>query len=59
MNEDEVAVCQRAKEACELLNVSYLVMGHTPDFEGIRTRCDGRVLLIDTGQSFRPPSLPA
>lgn len=24
-------------------------MGHTPQFEGILSRCDGKILLIDTG----------
>lgn len=28
-----------------------LVMGHTPNFDGAVVRCDGRVLLIDTGLS--------
>lgn len=56
MDEDETAVCARAAEACEMLGVSYLLMGHTPHFEGIRTRCDGQVILIDTGSS---PPLPS
>lgn len=46
-------MCARAKEACELLGVRRLVMGHTPHFEGPVARCGGRVLLIDTGTTFQ------
>ncbi|BFZ55733.1 hypothetical protein PYCC9005_002774 [Savitreella phatthalungensis] len=30
---------------------NFLVMGHTPQFDGALVRCSGRVLLIDTGMS--------
>lgn len=53
LDEDESAMCARAKEACELLGVRRLVMGHTPHFEGPVARCGGRVLLIDTGTTFQ------
>lgn len=33
------------------LDADFLVMGHTPQFEGAVTRCGGRVMLIDTGLS--------
>ncbi|GAA5820620.1 hypothetical protein JCM3770_003555 [Rhodotorula araucariae] len=49
--EDEDEICQRVERVCEALNVRRLVMGHTPQFEGILPRCDGKVLLIDTGIS--------
>ena len=51
LDEDEEAMCERAREACDLLGVRHLVMGHTPHFEGPVARCGGRVLLIDTGSS--------
>ncbi|KAL8276307.1 hypothetical protein RQP46_011273 [Phenoliferia psychrophenolica] len=51
LDEDEVAMCARAREACDLLGVRRLVMGHTPHFEGPVSRCEGMVLLIDTGIS--------
>ncbi|GAA5933032.1 hypothetical protein JCM3775_005294 [Rhodotorula graminis] len=49
--EDENEICDRVERACDMLNVRRLVMGHTPRFEGILSRCDGKVLLIDTGIS--------
>ncbi|GAA5914978.1 hypothetical protein JCM8208_005021 [Rhodotorula glutinis] len=49
--EDEDEICDRVERACDMLNVRRLVMGHTPQFEGILSRCDGKVLLIDTGIS--------
>lgn len=33
------------------LGVRRLVMGHTPNFEGMVSRCNGTILLIDTGIS--------
>ncbi|TNY18572.1 Metallo-dependent phosphatase-like protein [Rhodotorula diobovata] len=49
--EDEDEICERVERVCEALKVRRLVMGHTPQFEGILSRCDGKVLLIDTGIS--------
>ncbi|KAK4704052.1 hypothetical protein P7C70_g2160, partial [Phenoliferia sp. Uapishka_3] len=51
LDEDEQEMCKRAEEACEILGVRHLVMGHTPHFEGPVERCGGKVLLIDTGIS--------
>ncbi|GAA6009603.1 hypothetical protein JCM11491_001031 [Sporobolomyces phaffii] len=47
----EGEICERVRETCKRLRVRRLVMGHTPHFEGILSRCGGRVLLIDTGIS--------
>lgn len=47
--EDEDEICERAEKACEVLRVRHLIQGHTPQFEGILSRCDGKILLIDTG----------
>ncbi|GAA6018159.1 hypothetical protein JCM8202_000204 [Rhodotorula sphaerocarpa] len=49
--EDEEEICDRVEEACERLRVRHLIQGHTPQFEGILSRCDGKILLIDTGIS--------
>ncbi|TKA55979.1 hypothetical protein B0A53_01681 [Rhodotorula sp. CCFEE 5036] len=49
--EDEDEICERAEKACEVLRVRHLIQGHTPQFEGILSRCDGKILLIDTGIS--------
>ncbi|GAA5929965.1 uncharacterized protein JCM15063_004679 [Sporobolomyces koalae] len=51
MDQDELSICKRVAETCKRLKVRRLVMGHTPNFEGIVERCQGRVLLIDTGIS--------
>ncbi|BGP17777.1 hypothetical protein JCM10213v2_005819 [Rhodosporidiobolus nylandii] len=49
--EDEEDICDRVDRVTEMLKVRRLVMGHTPQFEGIQARCGGKVLLIDTGIS--------
>ncbi|KAM0786442.1 hypothetical protein ACM66B_001905 [Microbotryomycetes sp. NB124-2] len=51
LDEDEVAICERARRAADRLKVRRLVMGHTPHFEGVQSRCDGLIILIDTGIS--------
>lgn len=51
LDEDDKAICEVARRTCERLGVRHLVMGHTPHFEGIVSRCGGQVLLIDTGIS--------
>ncbi|EPY51168.1 phosphoprotein phosphatase [Schizosaccharomyces cryophilus OY26] len=43
--------CEVASNVTKSLNVDRLVIGHTPQFEGIRSRCNGQVILIDTGLS--------
>ncbi|GAA5824030.1 hypothetical protein JCM5353_007065 [Sporobolomyces roseus] len=48
---EEREICDRVERACEMMRVKRLVMGHTPHFEGILSRCRGKVLLIDTGIS--------
>jgi hypothetical protein len=57
--ESEDEICERVDKVLERLKVRRLVMGHTPQFEGITARCDGKVLLIDTGSSFLPHSQPS
>ncbi|KAI5478940.1 hypothetical protein MNV49_004461 [Pseudohyphozyma bogoriensis] len=51
LDEDDEEVCANAAEACKILGVRRLVMGHTPNFEGMVSRCDGKIILIDTGIS--------
>ncbi|ORY65637.1 Metallo-dependent phosphatase-like protein [Leucosporidium creatinivorum] len=51
LDEDEDSICERAEKACRMLGVRRLIMGHTPHFGGIVSRCDGKILLIDTGIS--------
>lgn len=49
LEENEEAICQQIDEAIEILKVKRLIMGHTPKFKGILGRCQGKILLIDTG----------
>ncbi|KAH8927830.1 Metallo-dependent phosphatase [Atractiella rhizophila] len=48
---DERLVCEWGRRTRELLGVRRLVMGHTPFLEGIKTRCNSTIILIDTGLS--------
>ncbi len=43
--------CALGAQVRELLDVDYLVMGHTPNFRRAVSRCNGSILLIDTGLS--------
>ncbi|KAG8907454.1 hypothetical protein FRC00_011829 [Tulasnella sp. 408] len=47
----EAVVCSKVDAVMEKLGVRRLVMGHTPNFTGIVSRCGGKILLIDTGIS--------
>ncbi|GAA5983881.1 hypothetical protein JCM11641_006407 [Rhodosporidiobolus odoratus] len=49
--EEEDEICDRVDRAMKILKVRRLIQGHTPQFEGIQSRCGGKVLLIDTGIS--------
>ncbi|KAI8455468.1 Metallo-dependent phosphatase-like protein [Phakopsora pachyrhizi] len=44
-------ICDQISRVTEILKIKRLVMGHTPQFKGITSRCDGKILLIDTGIS--------
>jgi hypothetical protein len=54
---EEGEICERVVKVLEKLRVRRLVMGHTPSFEGIVSRCKGKVLLIDTGELSLHPFL--
>ncbi|KAI8644061.1 Metallo-dependent phosphatase-like protein [Parasitella parasitica] len=50
--EEEDAICSVLDQALELLEANRMVVGHTVQHDGaIRTRCDGKVILIDIGIS--------
>jgi cleavage and polyadenylation specificity factor subunit 3 len=49
--EDEAQACFEAKRTMAKLDVDFLVVGHTPNFEGVVARCGGHVILLDTGMS--------
>ena len=49
MNEDEDEVCKEADDVLKRTGVRRLIMGHTPTFTNIVSRCKGKVIIIDTG----------
>ena len=56
-DEDERKVCSAVDEVLGKTGTRRMVMGHTPHFDGIAARCDGKVLIIDTGQSCLDSSM--
>ncbi|ORY82034.1 Metallo-dependent phosphatase-like protein [Protomyces lactucae-debilis] len=49
--EDEAQACREAQRTMAKLDVDFLVVGHTPQFDGALARCGGHVILLDTGMS--------
>ncbi|WWC87538.1 uncharacterized protein L201_002428 [Kwoniella dendrophila CBS 6074] len=49
--EDENEVCQWADDLKNRLGVRRIIGGHTPNFEQIVSRCNGSIIIIDTGIS--------
>jgi len=47
----EGGLCDRADSVMKNIGVRRLIIGHTPDFEKIVSRCGGKVIIIDTGIS--------
>ncbi|KAH7097331.1 Metallo-dependent phosphatase [Auriculariales sp. MPI-PUGE-AT-0066] len=47
----EERVCARVDKLLDKLGSRRLIMGHTPDFHKIVSRCDGKIIIIDTGIS--------
>ncbi|KAG8744551.1 hypothetical protein FRC12_014775 [Ceratobasidium sp. 428] len=45
------AVCPAAEGILAKTGVRRMIMGHTPNFKKIVSRCDGKIILIDTGIS--------
>lgn len=41
--------CRECREALDALDCTRMVVGHTPQSDGISSACDGRVYRIDTG----------
>jgi len=44
-------VCQSVDEVLKKTGVRRLIMGHTPNFQKIISRCNGKIIIIDTGIS--------
>lgn len=51
LERDEDIICRQIKKATQRLYARRMIMGHTVQFEGITSRCGGKILLIDTGIS--------
>ena len=51
MNEDEAAVCAELDVVLRAVGARRMVVGHTVQAKGMRTRCGGRLHLIDVGVS--------
>ncbi|EEB05134.1 phosphoprotein phosphatase [Schizosaccharomyces japonicus yFS275] len=50
-NLPDEAACKNVKEILRIIDADRVIMGHTPQLPGIRQRCDGKIILIDTGLS--------
>ncbi|TDL25706.1 Metallo-dependent phosphatase [Rickenella mellea] len=49
--DNEERVCGAIDDVLNRIGVRRLIMGHTPDFEQIVSRCGGKIIIIDTGIS--------
>ncbi|KDR76184.1 hypothetical protein GALMADRAFT_279371 [Galerina marginata CBS 339.88] len=49
--EDEATVCKQVDAVLKKTGTRRMIMGHTPDFQNIKSRCNGKILIIDTGIS--------
>lgn len=49
--EDEETVCSQVDAVLQKTGTRRMIMGHTPDFHNIQSRCNGKVIIIDTGIS--------
>ncbi|KAJ3554493.1 hypothetical protein NM688_g3082 [Phlebia brevispora] len=49
--DSEERVCKAVDDVLRRTGTRRMVMGHTPDFEKIVSRCDGKIIIIDTGIS--------
>ncbi|KIP07649.1 hypothetical protein PHLGIDRAFT_105415 [Phlebiopsis gigantea 11061_1 CR5-6] len=49
--ESEQKVCAAVDAVLQKTGTRRMVMGHTPNFEKIVSRCDGKIIIIDTGIS--------
>ncbi|KAF9468023.1 Metallo-dependent phosphatase-like protein [Collybia nuda] len=49
--ESEEKVCIDVEQVLARTGTRRMIMGHTPDFNGIVSRCNGRIIIIDTGIS--------
>jgi hypothetical protein len=48
--DDEDKVCAAVDAVLQKTGTRRMIMGHTPDFEKIVSRCGGKIIIIDTGE---------
>lgn len=48
LDSEEDGICEQAEEVLHRLNATRMIMGHTPQFKGIWSRCRSKVIVIDT-----------
>ncbi|KAJ3567473.1 hypothetical protein NP233_g6342 [Leucocoprinus birnbaumii] len=48
---DEETVCEEVESVLARTGTRRMIMGHTPDFNNIVSRCNGKIIIIDTGIS--------
>ena len=44
--------CEKIKKIVDLLGVKRMVIGHTVQWQGMNSICDGKLVLIDSGMSY-------
>ncbi|KAJ3531370.1 hypothetical protein NMY22_g8178 [Coprinellus aureogranulatus] len=49
--DDEDTACKKADAVLAKTGTRRMIMGHTPDFKNIVSRCNGKIIIIDTGIS--------
>ncbi|KAK7033246.1 adenylate cyclase [Favolaschia claudopus] len=49
--DNEEKACADVEKVLARTGTRRMIMGHTPDFTGIVSRCDGKIIIIDTGIS--------
>lgn len=47
-SETDDGICEMADRVLNMTRASRMIMGHTPNFKGITSRCRGKVIIIDT-----------
>ncbi|KAF8718616.1 hypothetical protein AX14_011694 [Amanita brunnescens Koide BX004] len=48
----EEQVCNEVEEVLGKTGTKRMIMGHTPNFKKIVSRCNGKIIIIDTGESL-------
>ncbi|KAF8910629.1 Metallo-dependent phosphatase-like protein [Gymnopilus junonius] len=49
--ESDKTVCSQVDDVLRKTGTRRMIMGHTPDFHNIKSRCNGKIIIIDTGIS--------